>query len=102
MSIPLTTDPASAAPKIPVMPDEPNVVQNRRGRVRVISERIPRDRHRSWVTIEGTREAVISEVADRMHRCTQCYEHMFTVHSIEQFDNWTLRIKCMENSYAGD
>jgi hypothetical protein len=90
------------APKMPVELDEPNSVQTRRGLTRVTSERIPRDRHRSWVTIEGYHEAVISAVADRMHRCTQCYEHMFTVYAIEQFPNNVLRVKCIENLYAGD
>jgi hypothetical protein len=87
---------------LPIELDGPNVRQTRRGRCRVLTEKIPRDRHRSWVTIEGPREAVIAEVADRMARCTQCYEHMFTVYSVEQPDNWTLRIKCIENLYAGD
>lgn len=93
----------SIAPALPVLDSEgPHVIQTRRGRVRVIQEQIPKDRWRSWVTIEGYHEAVISAVADRMHRCTQCYEHMFTVHSIEQFPNHTLRVKCVDNLYAGD
>lgn len=101
MSSDLTSE-ESAAPVLPVADDDPNAVRTRRGPVRVFSERIPRDRWRSWVIIEGYHEAVISYVAHRMHGCTECYEHMFTVRSIEKFGNHTLRIKCIDNLYAGD
>lgn len=93
----------STAPKMPVDPDGPGVSQTRRGRVRVITESIPRDRWRSWVIIEGTREAVMCEVVRLMERCTQCYEHMFTIHSIEQFSAGHIwRARCIDNRYAGD
>lgn len=99
---PLSTEPASA-PRLPVMPNEPNVVQTRRGWVRVIHEPIPRDHHRSWVIVEGPREAVMCEVVRKMEGCTQCYEHMFSIYSIEQFSNGHIwRARCINNTYAGD
>ena len=93
----------TTTPRLPVMPDEPGAVETRRGFVRVISERIPRDRHRSWVIVEGPREAVMCAVVRRMEGCTQCYEHMFSVDSIEQYNSgYIWRARCIANSYAGD
>lgn len=91
------------APVMPVEAEGPNVSITRRGRVRVIDKPIPRDRWRSWVIIEGTREAVMCEIVHRMERCTECYEHMFSVDSIEQFSNGHIwRARCINNLYAGD
>lgn len=94
---------SSIAPKMPVEDGETgvDVVRTRRGRVRMSYESIPRDRYRSWVIIEGTREAVMCAVVLQMEGCTECYEHMFTVSSIEDFGHlW--RAKCIRNNYAGD
>lgn len=78
-------------------------VQNNYGKVKVTyGNHPPGQRHYTPMTYEGPREAVFIEVGRHLMGVTRCYEHMFSVQSIENLGPYTIRVNCMANSYAGD
>lgn len=73
---------------------------SRHGEYTVRIERLTE--HRSRVTFEGHRDAVMVAVGRSLENTTQMYEFMFQVESVVVLDRARMRVECLRNTYAGD